>query len=217
MAIHKQRDHPGQPGTRRKITGSIEAPRISSRRSRRGEAGHLASREDVISTTCVVIATVAFFRRVLFHCRKARAVGSPIGCSSTFTSSRDETHYVDAVVHHSHVLGLREEGQGKPGEPCGRFSLQDKIGRVLIPTEDVVEVRGGKKVSLRACPIRAMCWWKWIWTKTPGTSCATRPGHGFRRLGHRAAAAFRSGSDAIINRVHTPQDRPKAEGGLRTQ
>ena len=26
------------------------------------------------------------------------------------------------------------------------FSLQDKIGRVLIPTEDVVEMRGGKKV-----------------------------------------------------------------------
>src|SRR5271157_1226045 len=26
------------------------------------------------------------------------------------------------------------------------FSLQDKIGRVLIPTEDVVEVRGGKKI-----------------------------------------------------------------------
>ena len=25
------------------------------------------------------------------------------------------------------------------------FNLQDKIGRVLIPTEDVVEVRGGKK------------------------------------------------------------------------
>src|SRR5216684_3394991 len=26
------------------------------------------------------------------------------------------------------------------------FSLQDKIGRVLIPMEEVVEVRGGKKV-----------------------------------------------------------------------
>src|SRR5260370_35611694 len=26
------------------------------------------------------------------------------------------------------------------------FTLQDKIGRVLIPMEDVVEVRGGKKV-----------------------------------------------------------------------
>src|SRR5207249_11236357 len=32
------------------------------------------------------------------------------------------------------------------------FSLQDKIGRVLIPTEEVVEVRGGKKVvSSRMC------------------------------------------------------------------
>jgi transcriptional antiterminator NusG len=27
------------------------------------------------------------------------------------------------------------------------FGLQDKIGQVLIPTEDVVEVRGGKKVT----------------------------------------------------------------------
>ena len=27
------------------------------------------------------------------------------------------------------------------------FSLQDKIGRVLIPTEEVVEVRGGKRVT----------------------------------------------------------------------
>jgi len=26
------------------------------------------------------------------------------------------------------------------------FNLQDQIGRVLIPMEDVVEVRGGKKV-----------------------------------------------------------------------
>ena len=26
------------------------------------------------------------------------------------------------------------------------FGLQDKIGRMMIPTEDVVEVRGGKKV-----------------------------------------------------------------------
>lgn len=28
------------------------------------------------------------------------------------------------------------------------FGLQDKIGQILIPTEDVVEVRGGKKVVL---------------------------------------------------------------------
>ncbi len=51
------------------------------------------------------------------------------------------------------------------------FTLQDKIGRVLIPMEDVVEVRGGKKVS-----------------PSPLSEAEV---------------------DAIINRVHTPQDRPK--------
>jgi len=56
------------------------------------------------------------------------------------------------------------------------FTLQDKIGRVLIPMEDVVEVRGGKKVVSSRMSIPAMCWWKWIWTKTPGTSFATRRG-----------------------------------------
>ncbi len=42
------------------------------------------------------------------------------------------------------------------------FGLTDKIGQIVIPTEAVVEVRGGKKViSSRMC-IRAMCWWRWI-------------------------------------------------------
>jgi len=35
------------------------------------------------------------------------------------------------------------------------FGLQDKIGKVLIPTESVTEVRNGKK---------------WTWTTTSGTS-----------------------------------------------
>src|SRR5947199_13925 len=56
------------------------------------------------------------------------------------------------------------------------FSLQDKIGRVMIPMEEVVEVRGGRKWFHRACPIPATCWWRWTWTKTPGTSCVRRPG-----------------------------------------
>jgi transcriptional antiterminator NusG len=39
------------------------------------------------------------------------------------------------------------------------FGLQEKIGKVVIPTEPVTEIRGGKKYS--ACFIRAMCWCKW--------------------------------------------------------
>jgi len=52
------------------------------------------------------------------------------------------------------------------------FSLQEQDRRVLIPTEDVVEVRGGRRLSLPACPIRATSSWKWISTRTPGTSFA---------------------------------------------
>src|SRR5882724_1242515 len=56
------------------------------------------------------------------------------------------------------------------------FNLQDQIGRVLIPMEDVVEVRGGKKVV---------------------SSRMSYPGYVLVEM------------DAIINRVHAPQDRPK--------
>jgi len=37
------------------------------------------------------------------------------------------------------------------------FSLQDKIGRVLIPMEDVVEVRGGKKGGFLADDLSGVC------------------------------------------------------------
>src|SRR5271165_3574658 len=39
--------------------------------------------------------------------------------------------------------------------------LGGKIGRVLIPTESVTEVRGGKKYTASACSIPATCWSKW--------------------------------------------------------
>ena len=45
------------------------------------------------------------------------------------------------------------------------FGLAEKIGQVVIPTESVVEVRGGKKVVCRS---------RWIWTTTRGTWCGRR-------------------------------------------
>src|SRR5580700_8870322 len=54
------------------------------------------------------------------------------------------------------------------------FGLTEKIGQIIIPTESVVEVRGGKKViSPRMC-YPGYVLGKWIWTITPGTSCAPR-------------------------------------------
>ena len=41
------------------------------------------------------------------------------------------------------------------------FGFADKIGQVLIPTEEVVELRGEKKSPASECCTRATCWWKW--------------------------------------------------------
>jgi transcription termination/antitermination protein NusG len=50
------------------------------------------------------------------------------------------------VVHRPHVLGLREEGAESLAQRVNAYGLQDEIGEILIPTEDVVEMRGGRKV-----------------------------------------------------------------------
>jgi len=49
------------------------------------------------------------------------------------------------------------------------FALEHKIGKVLIPTESVTEVRNGKSTTSSACSIPATCWSKWIWTTMSGT------------------------------------------------
>ena len=41
------------------------------------------------------------------------------------------------------------------------FGLAEKIGKVVIPTEPVTEIRGGKNIPLRECSIPAMCWCRW--------------------------------------------------------
>ena len=48
------------------------------------------------------------------------------------------------------------------------FGLQEKIGKVLIPTESVTEVRGGKKYTSERMFYPGYVWWKWIWTTTSG-------------------------------------------------
>jgi len=82
------------------------------------------------------------------------------------------------------------------------FSLQDKIGRVLIPMEEVVEVRSGKKVVsnrmsypgyvLVEMDLDENTWH--IVRSTPRVS---------------PSPLTEAEVDGIINRVHTPQDRPK--------
>jgi transcription termination/antitermination protein NusG len=90
------------------------------------------------------------------------------------------------------------------------FNLQDKIGRVLIPMEDTVEVRGGKKVvssrmSYPGYVLVEMDLDENTWHIVRSTPRVT----GFVGSATSPSPLSEAEVDAIINRVHVPTDRPK--------
>jgi transcription termination/antitermination protein NusG len=90
------------------------------------------------------------------------------------------------------------------------FNLQDKIGRVLIPTEEVIEMRGGKKtvasrMSYPGYVLVEMDLDENTWHIVRNTPRVT----GFVGSATAPPPLSETEVDAIINRVHTPQDRPK--------
>ena len=95
------------------------------------------------------------------------------------------------------------------------FGLQDKIGRVMIPTEDVVEVRGGKKVvsSRMLYPgyvLVEMDMDDNTWHIVRNTPRVT----GFVGFGDIALAAFRSGSGRHHQSRAHAAGPSEAKGGL---
>ena len=54
------------------------------------------------------------------------------------------------------------------------FGFAERLGQILIPTEEVVEMRNGKKIkgakqaSYRGYCIQGMCWYRWKWTTISG-------------------------------------------------
>src|SRR5438445_13100447 len=92
------------------------------------------------------------------------------------------------------------------------FNLQDKIGRVLIPMEDTVEVRGGKKVvssrmSYPGYVLVEMDLDENTWHIVRSTPRVT----GFVGSATSPSPLSESELDAIINRGHTPHDRPQPQ------
>ena len=90
------------------------------------------------------------------------------------------------------------------------FGLQDKIGQVLIPTEDVVEVRGGKKVvSARmfypGYVLVEMELDDYTWHVVRSTPRVT----GFVGTGQTPSPLSDDEVQNILHRAATPSDRPK--------
>jgi transcriptional antiterminator NusG len=90
------------------------------------------------------------------------------------------------------------------------FGLQEKIGRMMIPTEDVVEVRGGKKlISTRMLypgyVMVEMDMDDYTWHVVRNTPRVT----GFVGSGEVPTPLSEVEVDNILNRVITSADRPK--------
>lgn len=56
-----------------------------------------------------------------------------------------------------------------------RENLSERFGQVLVPTEEVVEMRDGQKRKSDRKFFLAMCWCRWIWITKPGTWSVRRP------------------------------------------
>ena len=55
-------------------------------------------------------------------------------------------------------------------ERIALMGLEDKFGEILVPTEEVVEMKEGRSGAVSASFSRAMFWCRWRWTTRPGTS-----------------------------------------------
>jgi transcription termination/antitermination protein NusG len=90
------------------------------------------------------------------------------------------------------------------------FGLQDKIGQVMIPTEDVVEVRGGKKViSSRMCypgyVLVEMEMDDYTWHVARSTPWVT----GFVGSGQTPTPLSEEEVQGILNRAVTSAEKPR--------
>ncbi len=90
------------------------------------------------------------------------------------------------------------------------FGLQDKIGRIMIPTEDVVEVRGGKKVISQRMIFPGYVFVEmemddYTWHVVRSTPRVT----GFVGSGQTPSPLSEEQVDAILHRITTSADKPK--------
>jgi transcriptional antiterminator NusG len=63
------------------------------------------------------------------------------------------------VVHA--YSGFEKSVQRALVERIARDGMQDFFGQILVPVEEVVEMRNGQKSISERKFSPAMCWWKW--------------------------------------------------------
>jgi transcriptional antiterminator NusG len=107
--------------------------------------------------------------------------------------------------------GMEKAVERNLRERIDRAGMQDKFGRILVPTEEVVELKNGKKTpSPSAASSPATCWSRWRWPTTPGTWSST-PARSPASSAARATARRRSPRPRwkIVSQMQEGIDKPR--------
>ena len=102
------------------------------------------SRKEVYATTLVVILTSIFFGVYLFALDGRVEHRDPVDLQAVWCGMTDDRTKQWYIVHT--YSGFEKKVSESLRQRVQAYGLQDEIGEILIPTEDVVEMRGGRKV-----------------------------------------------------------------------
>ena len=114
------------------------------------------SRKEVYATTVVVIlcrcSSACTCSLLDIACRTRRAVDLPtVWCGMTDVATKNWY-----IVHT--YSGFEKKVAESLQQRVQAYGLQNEIGEILIPTEDVVEMRGGRRSSPRSGSSPATSW-----------------------------------------------------------
>ena len=103
------------------------------------------SRQEVYATTLVVILTSAFFGVVPLGARPGVELGRELDLPALRCGMTDVATKNWYIVHT--YSGFENKVKESLQQRVQAYGLQNEIGEVLIPTEDIVEKRGGREVK----------------------------------------------------------------------
>ena len=168
------------------------------------------SQKEVYATTVVVILTSVFFGLYLFALDSGAADRSCSGSSGGSVRHDDRRRARRTGTSSTPTRGSRRRWPSRCTERVKAYGLQNDIGEVLIPTEDVVEMRGGKKVvtAKRFFPgyiLVEMNMSDHAWHVVKNTPKVT----GFVGAGAKPTPLSKDEVEQILTQVKTAAEKPK--------
>ena len=169
------------------------------------------TQKEVYATTVVVILTSVFFGIYLFLIDTLFFNSRPVDPSTVRCGMTDMTDVATKNWYIVHTYsGFEKKVAESLQQRVAAYGLQNEIGEILIPTEDVVEMRGGKKVvtAKRFFPgyiLVEMNMSDHAWHVVKNTPKVT----GFVGAGAKPTPLSKDEVDQILTQVKTAAEKPK--------